>query len=119
MGNWFLIGFILNFFKNCFLNILMLLMLFLGIWFKPCLMVGLVLLGVNIILSFILQLRLKRAIKTFDNSVNEDARKFGEILKDDDWMQKTRNYTEDKIRNGQDIVIDDSDYTVKNEEGQK
>ena len=56
MGNWFLIGFILNFFKNCFLNILMLLMLFLGIWIKPCLMVGLVLLGVNIILSFILEL---------------------------------------------------------------
>ena len=119
MGNWFLVGFILNFFRNCFLNLLMILMLSLGIWFRPCLYVGLLLLLINLILSFIIQLRLKRALKTFDDSVSEDARKFNEYMKNDGYTDGARNYTEEKIRNSQDIIIDDSEYTIKSEDDQK
>ena len=119
MGHWFLIGFILNFFKNCFLNLLMILMLFLGIWFRPCLYLGLILLAINVLLSFILQLRLKRAIKKFDASKSEDARKFNEYMRNDGYTKGARNYTEYKINNSQDIIIDDSDYTVKSEDEQK
>ena len=97
----------------------MLLMLFLGMWFRPCLYIGLILLAINLILSFIIQLKLKRAIKTFDDSVSEDARQFNEYMKNDGYTQGARNYTEDKIRNSQDIIIDDGDYTVKNENEQK
>ena len=119
MGNLFLVGFILNFFKNCFLNILMLLMLFLGIWFKPCLIIGLVLLAINLILSFVIQLKIKRAMKQFDSAIGADARNFTDFTSEDNRTQYSNNYGEDKIRSSQDIIIDDSDYTVKNEEGQK
>ena len=106
----FLVGCIMNFFRNCLLNIAMLVLLLVGIWSRPCLYIGLVLLGINLILAFIAQLRLKRAImKGFEDT--EEEQQFKDIIFDPNWVDNVKDYTEDKINKNTDLT-DYKDYTV-------
>lgn len=91
----FIIGFITNIFgRFFFLFFFALFLLMIGIWVKACLMIGLGLLGLDIVLSFSEQLRIKY---TFLNSDNPSFTMFQDAVLSKDWKNNVMNIVESQI----------------------
>ena len=93
----FLIGFITNILFHFFwLFIPSVILLFIGIWAKGCKNVGLILLGIDIIASFIDQMRIRRAM--LSDSENEYFRQFQDaVSKDGNVFENIRDLMENSV----------------------
>jgi hypothetical protein len=81
----------------------MIILLIAGIWYKPCLYLGLVILAIDIILAFILQLKIRRAL-VCGFAATEKDKGFKDIVLDPNWVENVKNYTEEKVREGDEVV---------------
>ncbi len=91
----FWIGFITNMFgRYFFLFFPALILLFIGIWSKPCLIIGVILLAIDIIASFIEQLNIRKA--TLDSD-NPNFAKFQDAILSPDWRENIHNVIEDSV----------------------
>ena len=104
----FLIGFITNiFFRFFWLLIPGVILLIVGIFVDWCLYAGLVLLGIDMIASFIEQMRIRQA--TLLDSDNEQFRQFQDaLLKDGNVYGNIRNFVENTI----DEYLDDEENNL-------
>ena len=59
----FLLGCTMALMRNCFLNLVMAILLIAGIWIRPCLYAGLVILAINIVIALVIKAKLKKALK--------------------------------------------------------
>ena len=94
----FLIGFITNILFHFFwLFIPSIILLIVGIWVDWCLYVGLALLGIDIIASFIEQTKIRQAM--LSDSDNEQFCKFQDaISKDGNSFENIKNFVEDTTK---------------------
>lgn len=97
----FVIGFILNITKNFFLLIPAIILLIIGIWVKLCLKIGLILLIIDIILSFVEQIRI---MLTTLNSSNPNFSEFQNAILSDNWKDNIMNLVEEKIDSNEEDV---------------
>ena len=103
----FLIGFITSILFHFFwIFIPGIILLIIGIFVKPCLFIGLALLSIDIILSFIGQLRIR---KTFlEDSDSPDFRAFQDALsKDGNWRDNIGELLNQRISDPQNEVRSD------------
>ena len=109
----FFVGCLINFFRNCLLNLVMIALFILGIKFRFCLYAALLLLCLNLVMAFITQLRIKRTIYKMQNAASDengkDATKFSDIVLDPNWVKNVTDYTEEKI----------NEYNILNEPSQR
>ena len=87
--NWglFWIGFMMNLTKNFIIFILGLVLCIIGIWVKPCLYIGVALLAIDVVISFIEQMGVKKAVET---STNPDFEPWAEIMSKDNWRDELK-----------------------------
>lgn len=91
----FIVGFISNIFgKFFFLFFPAVILIIIGIWIKSCFIIGLGLLALDIILSFIEQLRIK---KTVHYSDDPNFAEFQAAVLSKDWQSNIKSMVEDKI----------------------
>lgn len=91
----FWIGFITNVVgRFFFLFFPALILLFIGIWVKECLIIGLSLLTIDIILSLIEQLRIRKT--TLEND-NPNFTEFQDAILSPDWRENIKNIVEERI----------------------
>lgn len=74
-------------------------LIIIGIWVKVCLIIGLSLLGLDIVLSFIEQLILRN---TTLNSSNPNFTKFQDAILSEDWRNNIMNIVDDKTSENKD-----------------
>ncbi len=110
----FLIGYITNFlFRFSWLFIPSIILLIIGIFVDWCLYAGLALLAIDIIASFVEQMKIRKTI--LSDSESEDFQKFqNAVLKDGNVFENIRSWTENAIDNTEieknDIVMDTYEY---------
>lgn len=94
----FVLGIATNFLFHFFwLSVPSGVLLIVGIFLKPCLFIGLALLTIDIILSLVEQLQIRRVFLT--QSENPDFREFQDALsRDGSWMKNIRDLTEHQIK---------------------
>lgn len=103
----FIAGFITNIFgRFFFLFFPAVILLFIGIWVKVCLMLGLALLALDIALSFIEQLILRNVTL---NSDNPNFAEFQDAMLSENWRDNIKNIIEGKISENQDDDEQDGD----------
>lgn len=93
----FIIGFISNLLlRFCWLFIPSVVLLIVGIFIKPCLYVGGIILFIDVILSLVEQIKIR---KTFiEESDNPDFKKLQEVLsKDGDWTENVKTFVDQQI----------------------
>lgn len=96
----FIIGFISNIFgRFFFLFFPAVILLIIGVWIKSCIIIGLVLLTLDIILSFVEQLRIRKATLSSDNP---NFTEFQDLILSNDWKNNIINMVEDKINENED-----------------
>lgn len=72
-----------------------------GIFFKTPLRIGLIILALDIVLSFVEQMRIRAAFT--EDSDNEDFRRFQDALSQDgDWRENTRNVLDELMNKHKD-----------------
>ena len=82
----FFVGLISDFFFHFFfLSIPAIILLIIGIWVKPCLYVASALLLLDIVLSLVERLRIRKAM--ISKSPNPDFNKFQEAMNSPDWKK--------------------------------
>ena len=97
----FIIGFVMNIFGRFFFLFLPALILLIGgIWSKVSLYIGIALLVLDVILSFIEQLRIRNT--TLEDSENPDFKEFRDAVLSPDWKNNIKNMVEDKIKDEDD-----------------
>ena len=94
----FMAGVCLNFIKNVFIWIPAIILLFVGVWVKVGLYIGITLLILNIIVAFIEQFHIKSCV---ENSDTPEFEPWKEIMTSDNWKDDVK----DKINN----IIDSYD----------
>lgn len=98
--NLFMIGFISNIIgRFFFLFFPAVILIIIGIWVKACLIIGLGLLGLDIVLSFGEQLILRNVTL---NSDNPNFKEVQDAILSEDWKNNIMNIVEDKTSNNQD-----------------
>lgn len=98
--NLFMIGFISNIIgRFFFLFFPAVILIIIGIWVRACLIIGLGLLGLDIVLSFGEQLILRNVTL---NSDNPNFKEVQDAILSEDWKNNIMNIVEDKISNNQD-----------------
>lgn len=103
--------FVFGFFQNLLFHFFWLfvpavIMLIVGIFVKACLYIGLGILLIDVIASFIEQLLIRRAF--LSDSDNPDFKAFQEALSaDDDWKDNVRDYVNSKISEQNDLTDDE------------
>ncbi len=90
----FLLGFLSNLTKNFYLFIPAMILCVIGIWVKPCLYIGIVLLAIDVLISLIEQLQIKKAVET---STNPNFAPWTEMMSRDDWKDEIINAVNEKI----------------------
>ena len=105
----FIIGFITNILFRFFLIFASsVILMIVGIFVKPCLYIGLALLFLDIILSFIDQMRIRRAFLT--ESYNPDFQEFQDALsKEGNWKENVGELLSKKLSDPQNIVNPDEE----------
>ena len=105
----FIIGFITNILFHFFwLFIPCIILLIIGIFVEPCLFVGLALLLIDIVLSLIEQLRIRKAF--LEESDNPDFRAFQDALsKDGNWKDNVSELLNQKISDPQNEIKSDDE----------
>ena len=103
----FVIGFITNILFHYFwLFLPCVVLLIIGIFVKPCLYIGLVILLIDIVLSFIEQIRIRQTV--LEESDNPDFRAFQDALsKDGDWKDNLGELLNQKISDPQNEIKSD------------
>lgn len=103
----FVIGFITNILFHYFwLFLPCVVLLIIGIFVKPCLYIGLVILLIDIVLSFIEQIRIRQTV--IEESDNPDFRAFQDALsKDGDWKDNIGELLNQKIFDPQNEIKSD------------
>lgn len=109
----FIIGFITNILFHFFwLFLPCIILLIIGIFVEPCLYIGLVLLLIDIVLSLIEQLRIRRAF--LKESYNPDFRAFQDALsKDENWKDNIGELLNQKISDPQNEIKSDDENEDK------
>ena len=105
----FIIGFVTNILFHFFwLFIPCIILLIIGIFVEPCLFVGLALLLIDIVLSLIEQLRIRKAF--LEESDNPDFRAFQDALsKDGNWKDNVSELLNPKISDPQNEMKSDDE----------
>ena len=114
----FITGFITNILFHFFwLSIPCLILLIVGIFVKPCLYIGLAVLLLDIVLSLIEQIRIRKAFLA--ESDNPDFKEFQDALsKDGDWRENMGEFLNQKIfHSAQEISLDDDPEDPQATEG--
>ena len=108
----FLMGFIMNYLYHFFwLFVPSIILLIVGFFIEGCRHVGLVLLLIDIIASFIEQMRIRKVM--ISESDNEQFRQFQDIVsKDGNVFENIRNYVEDKAEEYEDKGKDTDDLVM-------
>ena len=105
----FWVGFIINFFKNCLLNAVMIILLIAGIWYKPCMYAGLAILALDLILAFITQMKIKKALTaSFEQprmADETDNTSPDDIILDPNWVEDLKESVDDRSKAQNDIII--------------
>lgn len=90
----FVTGVLLNLIKNFLLLIPSAILLIIGIWVQWCLFAGLGLLLIDVILSFVEQLRIRN---TTLNSDDPNFDEWQDAILSPDWKDNVKNLTESKL----------------------
>ncbi|MBR7122492.1 MAG: DMP19 family protein [Oscillospiraceae bacterium] len=108
----FLIGFITNIlFRFFWLFIPSIILLIVGIWVVWCLYVGLALLGIDIIASFVEQMKIRQAM--LSDSDNEQFRQFQDaVSRDGNVFENIRNFVENAAEEVDDEEIQKNNFVV-------
>ena len=108
----FLIGFITNILFHFFwLFILSIILLIVGIWVDWCLYVGLALLGIDIIASFVEQMKIRQAM--LSDSDNEQFRQFQDaVSRDGNVFENIRSFVENAAEEVDDEEIQKNNFVV-------
>lgn len=100
----FWIGFMMNMTKNIFLLIPGLILCIIGIWVKPCLFIGAALLVIDVVISLIEQIRIK---KTVENNSDPNFESWAEIMSKDNFGELMKAI-DGKIKNQKPADADDN-----------
>lgn len=77
-----------------------------GIWVRVCLYLGLGVLLLNLILSLIDQLNIRKAF--ISDSDNPDFKDFqNAVMMDENWMENVRNYIDGKLQDSENEINND------------
>ncbi len=106
----FVIGLLMNLTKNFFLLFPGLFFLIVGIWVKWCFVVGLVLLLMDVLISFIEQIQIRN---TTINSDNPNFKEWQDAILSSDWKENVQNLVEENIENN---TNQSDDYKVSLQE---
>lgn len=111
----FLFGYITNVVFHFFwLFVPSIILMLIGISYRPCMIAALVLLVLDLIISFIEQMRIRRAF--LEDSDNPDFRAFQDALsKDGDWRENIKDLIDSKIPKNDNDNQDDTDNDEKDE----
>ena len=90
----FLIGFLMNITKNFLLLIPGVLLCIVGIWVRICLIIGLSLLAIDLIISFVEQLQIKN---TVENTNNPNLVPWANAMMSDDWKSSVQDLLNNTI----------------------
>lgn len=88
-------GFFLNIIKRFYITIPAIILLIIGIWFKPCLYIGIALAVIVLVLSLIEQLSIKKAFQTSDNPNFEE---FADASSSDNWNEEVIKLVNEKAK---------------------
>lgn len=91
----FVMGVVMDLLKNFMLLLLALIFLVIGIGVQWCLELGLGLLVLNVVISFVQQIQIRN---TTLSSEDPDFGQWQEAMLSPDWMQNIKEMTESKIR---------------------
>ena len=105
----FIIGFITNMIFHFFwLFVPAIILLIVGIFVKPCLFIGLDVLLIDVIASFIGQLIIRKTC--IEDSDNPDFRAFQDtVMKDGNWRENMAEYIEQKMQDPENKIESDSE----------
>ncbi len=95
----FVMGFILNLTRNVLLLFFGFIFLFIGIWVKWCLLLGISLLLSNVAISLIQQIQIRN---TTLNSDDPNFREWQDSILSSDWKDNVMNMVESKINDSDD-----------------
>ena len=97
----FITGFVLNLFvRFFFLFFSAVILLIVGIWIKNCRIIGLILLTLDMIFSFVAQLRIRKVTLC---SKDPDFTEFQDAVLSEDWRENIQTMLEDKMNVDQDL----------------
>lgn len=92
--NLFIIGFLMNITKNFLLFFPAIILLIVGIWSKWCLVSGLVLLGIDVIVSLVEQIQIRNVTLRSDDPNFEE---WQDAILSSEWQKNIRDLTKSKI----------------------
>lgn len=88
-------GFFINILKRFYITIPAVILLIIGIWFKPCLYIGIALAVFVLVISLIEQLNIK---KTFETSDNPNFEEFADTASSENWKEDVINFVKEKTK---------------------
>lgn len=93
----FISGFIMNLILRYFyLFVPSLILIVVGIWIDMCKTIGFVLLLIDIIISLIEQLSIRKT--TLEETDNEDFKRFQEAILSENWQDNVKDLVDEKIK---------------------
>ena len=101
----FWMGFFMNMTKNFYLFFPAIILLFIGIWNMPCLVIGWTLMIVDVVLSYIEQCEIRDGIK---NSNNPNFDEWKNAMLSSDWKENVKDLLDSKIENAKKEDSEDS-----------
>ena len=109
----FIIGLITDIpFRYFWLFLPSVILLIIGIFVKPCLYIGLVLLSIDVVLSFVDQIRIRRTFQR--DSDNPDFQAFQDALsKDGGWRDNLGEFINSKMNDPQNEIKSDDETESK------
>ena len=88
-------GFFINILKRFYITIPAVILLIIGIWFKPCLYIGIALAVFVLVISLIEQLNIK---KTFETSDNPNFEEFADTASSENWKKDVIDFVKEKTK---------------------
>ena len=88
-------GFFINILKRFYITIPAVILLIIGIWFKPCLYIGIAVAVFVLVISLIEQLNIK---KTFETSDNPNFEEFADTASSENWKEDVINFVKEKTK---------------------
>ena len=104
----FLMGFMLNLVaRNFILFISALILILIGIWVKECLLIGIAVLALDAVISFIIQMKMRSEMM---NNDDPDFQPFRDAVLSSDWQANVMDLVEQKVEdNSENSFIDEED----------
>lgn len=98
-ANLFLIGFFMNLSRNFYLLLPSVILIVIGFWNLPCLVIGVLLFVIDVIKSFIEQLKIKYTCEVSDNP---DFLSWQNAILDENWRKNLQEMLDEKINDSND-----------------